>query len=48
VSDGAITYVMEGVSSVCDDVICTLIFSHCVHLTCFHIIVGSISEIAKE
>lgn len=30
-SDGAITCVMEGVSSVCGDVIylCTVIFSHC-------------------
>jgi hypothetical protein len=48
VSDGAITYVMEGVSSACGDVICTLIFLTVLHLTCFHIIVGSISEIAKE
>lgn len=49
-SDGVITYVMEGVSSVCGDVICALLFFLIVlHLTCFHnIVVGSISEIAKE
>ena len=50
-SDGAITYVMEGVSSVCADVISALLFFLIfLHLTsCFHnIVVGSISEIAKE